>query len=82
MIKRPMTVLGVAATVDALRHPYGIHMTWSTEGKLLGERQFGFPFIAATVKTHMGPARHALSQMVVAGTMTHQPPVRVVVEKE
>jgi hypothetical protein len=28
-----------------------------------------------TTKSNMGPARHALSQMVVAGVMHHQPAI-------
>ncbi len=53
----------------------------SPTSPLMGTRRFDYPFLAARVKTHMGPARHALSQMVVAGIMTHQPPVRILVEK-
>ena len=34
------------------------------------------PLIALTTKKEMGPVRHALSQMVVAGVMTVHPPVR------
>jgi hypothetical protein len=34
------------------------------------------PLIALTTKKEMGPVRHALSQMVVAGVMTVHPPMR------
>lgn len=48
---------------------------------LHGTRRFVFPFLAAQVKSHWGPARHALSQMVVAGVRYPSPPVRILVEK-
>lgn len=41
---------------------------------LIGERQFGWPLMALRTKSELGPCRHALSQMVVAGTMTVFPP--------
>ena len=81
MIKQPDHLLAIDPIGRGLKDG-GKDMQWSTDGLLLGERRFGFPFLAATVKTNMGPARHALSQMVVCGMMQHQPPVRVVVEKE
>lgn len=43
----------------------------------LGERQFGKPMIALTTQQKLGPVRHALSQMVVAGTMVTQPPIHI-----
>lgn len=41
---------------------------------LLGTRSFGWPLMALQVQSSLGPCRHALSQMVVAGTMTVFPP--------
>lgn len=43
----------------------------------MGLRRFGKPMMALHVQQKLGPVRHALSQMVVAGTMTTQPPIRV-----
>lgn len=42
-----------------------------------GHRQFSYPMLALQAKKKLGPCRHALSQMVVAGTMVVQPPVQV-----
>jgi len=42
-----------------------------------GSRRWGKPLMALTVKKNLGKVRHALSQMVVAGTMTVQKPVQV-----
>lgn len=50
------------------------------KSRLLGSRKFMLSFLAAATKSHMGPARHALSQMVVAGLMHPSPPVRILVE--
>jgi hypothetical protein len=45
------------------------------EDTLYGVRSIKKPLISITVKKDPGPIRHALSQMVVAGTMTvHQSP--------
>lgn len=41
---------------------------------LLGVRSFGWPLMALQTQSSLGPCRHALSQMVVAGTMTVFPP--------
>jgi len=49
--------------------------------RLRGIRRFVFPFLAAQARSNQGPARHALSQMVVAGLMHPSPPVRILVEK-
>lgn len=43
-------------------------------GLLHGERQFGWPLMALRTQFEMGKVRHALSQRVVAGTMTVFPP--------
>jgi hypothetical protein len=45
-----------------------------TSSVLCGQRVRRYPFIALTTQRSMGPYRHILSQMVVAGTMTVQPP--------
>jgi hypothetical protein len=42
-----------------------------------GRRQFGRPMLALTAKKSLGPVRHILSQMVVAGSMKVNPPVQV-----
>lgn len=41
---------------------------------LYGDRQFGWPLAALRAQQELGPVRHALSQMVVAGVMTVFPP--------
>lgn len=43
--------------------------------QLMGFRAFQWSFLSMTAKSEMGPARHALSQMVVAGVMHHQPAI-------
>lgn len=43
-------------------------------GLLHGERSFGWPLMALRTRCDMGQVRHALSQRVVAGTMTVFPP--------
>jgi hypothetical protein len=45
-----------------------------TSSVLCGQRVRRYPFICLTTQRSMGPYRHILSQMVVAGTMTVQPP--------
>ncbi len=42
-----------------------------------GRRHFGRPMMALATKKSLGPVRHALSQMVVAGTVLVQQPVQV-----
>jgi hypothetical protein len=42
-----------------------------------GRRQFGRPMMALTAKKSLGPVRHVLSQMVVAGSMKVNAPVQV-----
>jgi hypothetical protein len=46
----------------------------NTSSVLHGFHAMRFPLIALTTRRSMGPARHILSQMVVAGTMTVHPP--------
>lgn len=41
---------------------------------LHGDRDFGWPMLALRTSFAMGAVRHALSQRVVAGTMTILPP--------
>jgi hypothetical protein len=41
---------------------------------LQGQRGVRYPLIALTTQRSMGPARHALSQKVVGGTMVIHPP--------
>lgn len=41
---------------------------------LYGQRRFGWPMMALQTQRELGPVRHAVSQMVVAGTMTIYPP--------
>lgn len=82
MIQQPHVLLHAPrATADSipLRRPvvgFGHGRT-----PLKGVRRFVFPFLAAQAKSDFGPARHALSQMVVAGLMHPSPPVRILVEK-
>ena len=46
----------------------------NTSSVLHGIHAVRFPLMALTTRRSMGPARHILSQMVVAGTMTVHPP--------
>lgn len=41
---------------------------------LHGQRRFGWPMMALQTQRELGPVRHAISQMVVSGTMTIFPP--------
>jgi hypothetical protein len=43
---------------------------------LRGSRRIARPMMAIATKQNMGPCRHALAQMVVAGVMTVTPPLR------
>ena len=52
---------------EALSHP-------SQRGLLYGSREFKWPMIALKTSLDLGPARHALSQMVVSGEMIVFPP--------
>jgi hypothetical protein len=45
-----------------------------------GRRQFGSPMMALQAKKSLGPCRHALTQMVVAGSMVVNPPVQIRIE--
>lgn len=47
----------------------------SHTSELMGAREFQPAQLSMKSKSHMGPARHALSQMVVAGVMHHQPAI-------
>lgn len=42
-----------------------------------GRVHFGRPMMALATEKKLGPVRHAVAQMVVAGTMVVQPPVQV-----
>jgi len=42
-----------------------------------GAHSFGRPMMALLAKKNLGPVRHVLSQMVVAGVMIVSPPVQV-----
>ena len=83
MIKQPNIVLHRDLRGEGLASP--LHRSavdlGTISSRLRGQRRFMFSFLAATTKSHMGPARHALSQMVVAGLMHPSPPVRILVEK-
>jgi hypothetical protein len=46
------------------------------QDRLFGGRGLRRPLIAVATKKDMGPARHALAQMVVAGTMVVHPPLK------
>lgn len=45
------------------------------EDLLYGDRALKWPLLALMSDADLGHARHALSQMVVAGTMTVHPPI-------
>ena len=47
-----------------------------------GLKQFGKPMMALTAQKKLGPVRHALSQMVVAGTLFTPAPVQVRITSE
>lgn len=71
---RPVQVLAAQHGV-AMRLGEQARMLPFREDSLYGTRSVKKPLIAITTKKDPGPVRHALSQMVVAGTMTvHQSP--------
>ena len=80
-IRRPQILLNVHGPESNRALKPAPWRLGSPTSELMGTRRFDFPFLAAKVKTHMGPCRHVLSQMVVAGVMRHQPPIRIMVEK-
>jgi len=49
---------------------------------LYGERTMKWPVLALMSNADFGNARHALSQMVVAGTMTVHPPIVIQQDKD
>ena len=63
---------GVSCSMTVLISQYQIET--HTTSVLHGKRTLRFPLIALTTRRSMGPSRHVLSQMVVAGTMTVHPP--------
>jgi hypothetical protein len=63
---------GVSCSMTVLFSQYQIET--QTSSVLHGKRTLRFPLIALTTRRSMGPSRHVLSQMVVAGTMTVHPP--------
>jgi hypothetical protein len=74
---RPVHVLSAQHGV-AMRLGEQARMLPFREDSLYGTRSVKKPLIAITAKKEPGPVRHALSQMVVAGTMTvHQSPAGV-----
>ena len=56
------------------RHALGAHLH---SDLLHGERDFQWPLMALRTTQDLGNCRHALSQMVVAGTMSVHPPVHI-----
>jgi hypothetical protein len=60
-----------------LGRKYDRRLATNADSVCMGVRQFGKPMMALVTQQKLGPVRHALSQMVVAGTMTTQPPVQV-----
>lgn len=83
MIKQPNIVLHRVRRGEQGAGPLSpseVHLG-ERKSRLLGSRKFMLSFLAASTRSHMGPARHALSQMVVAGLMHPSPPVRILVEK-
>ena len=49
--------------------------------RLYGERLLKYPMLALQSSPDLGSCRHALSQMVVAGTMDVRPPIHVSVDR-
>lgn len=54
-----------------------VRLARNADSYCCGKRHFGRPMMALSAKKSLGPVRHALSQMVVAGTMVINPPVQV-----
>lgn len=81
--KLPQLVVGSAAgrAIHERAVLLGKHRTQDLADKAdsfcVGVRQFGRPMMALHAKRELGPVRHALSQMVVAGTMVTQPPMTI-----
>lgn len=79
----PRLVLGGPLTrknhADAvlLHAPVTDELVRFTASRCHGRRSFGRPMMAMMTKKNLGPVRHVLAQMVVAGIMFNPPPVQV-----
>ncbi len=78
------TPVGRKAHSDAtlLAAPVDRRLPEQSQSFCHGRRQYGRPMMAITVKKQLGPVRHVLSQMVVAGTVSVPDPVVVRVSSE
>jgi hypothetical protein len=76
LLKRRITPLSISHDLScSMSRMFGLNQIKpNTSSKLNGIHVMRFPLIALTTRRAMGPARHILSQMVVAGTMTVHPP--------
>ena len=66
------TLHGISCSMTRLFNQHQVKANTTTV--LNGARSIRYPFLALTTRRSMGPARHVLSQKVVAGTMTVHPP--------
>jgi hypothetical protein len=60
-----------------LAEPVDLRLSKDRMSLCRGVRTFGRPLMALVVKKELGNIRHALSQMVVAGTMSVPGPVTI-----
>jgi len=72
----PLTRQNHAAAVK-LAEPRSFVLVQNLASVVRGRVQFGRPMMALVTEKKLGPVRHAVAQMVVAGTMVVQPPVQV-----
>ena len=70
-----MSEIATPRAILSARQGTGLHVSRIGDhaSQLMGYRQFRRPYLAMTSSTNMGPARHVLAQMVVAGVVHHQP---------
>jgi hypothetical protein len=76
LLKRRITPLSISHDLSCfMSRIFGLNQIKPIKSSILhGFHVVRFPLIALTTRRAMGPARHVLSQMVVAGTMTVHPP--------
>jgi hypothetical protein len=68
------TLHGISCSMTRLFFEHQVKA--NTKTVLNGVRGIRYPFLALMTRRSMGPARHVLSQKVVAGTMTVHPPYK------
>ena len=72
LLKKQETVPSVHSIVSSMRSEF----CPTTSTILNGIRRKRYPLIALNTQRSMGPARHILSQKIVAGTFSVDPPYK------